>query len=153
MNKKRGWIGRYYEDFIPGDIYKHPLGRTIIVTDNVWFNNITLNQNPLYCNKEYASSQGFPDSPVNHCFILALINGMSVTDTSQNGMVLEWTDVEFPNHLFVGETVYAETKVVSKRELNSRPKQGIVSLKTHGLTADGRIILTFSRTILINKKT
>lgn len=152
MHKKQGWTGRYYEDFIIGDVYKHPLGRTIIVADNTWFSNITLNQNSLYHNKEYALSQGFPEPPVNHCFILALINGMSVTDTSQNGMVLEWTDVEFPNQLFVGETVYAETKVISKRELNSRPRQGIVSLKTRGFTADGKLILTFTRAILINKR-
>lgn len=152
MDKKEGWKGRYFEDFEVGDVYRHPFGRTVIETDNVWFTNLTLNTNQIHFNNDYASRTNYKKPLVNSCFTLALVNGMSVIDTSQNGMVLEWTNVRMPNPLFVGETVYAETTVLDKRESKSRPGQGIVSVKTCGITAEGKIIMEFNRKIMIYKE-
>lgn len=152
MSMKEGWKGRYFEDFAEGDVYRHPFGRTVIETDNVWFTNLTLNTNQIHFNNDYASRTNYKKPLVNSCFTLALVNGMSVIDTSQNGMVLEWTNVRMPNPLFVGETVYAETTVLEKRESKSRPGQGIVSVKTRGITAEGKVIMEFNRKIMIYKK-
>lgn len=152
MSMKEGWKGRYFEDFEVGDVYRHPFGRTVIETDNVWFTNLTLNTNQIHFNNDYASRTNYKKPLVNSCFTLALVNGMSVIDTSQNGMVLEWTNVRMPNPLFVGETVYAETEVLEKRESKSRPGQGIVSVRTRGITAEGKVIMEFNRKIMIYKK-
>lgn len=152
MSMKEGWKGRYFEDFEEGDVYRHPFGRTVIETDNVWFTNLTLNTNQIHFNNDYASRTNYKKPLVNSCFTLALVNGMSVIDTSQNGMVLEWTNVRMPNPLFVGETVYAETTVLEKRESKSHPDQGIVSVKTRGITAEGKVIMEFNRKIMIYKK-
>lgn len=152
MNRKEGWKGRFFEDFEEGDVYRHPYGRTVIETDNVWFTNLTLNTNQIHFNNDYASRTNYKKPLVNSCFTLALVNGMSVIDTSQNGMVLEWTNVRMPNPLFVGETVYAETTVLEKRESKSRLGQGIVSVKTRGITAEGKVIMEFNRKIMIYKK-
>ena len=48
MPIKEGWTGRVYEDFEVGDIYRHPLGRTVLATDNVWFTLLTQNTNPIH---------------------------------------------------------------------------------------------------------
>lgn len=152
MSRKEGWKGRFFEDFEEGDVYRHPYGRTVIETDNVWFTNLTLNTNQIHFNNDYASRTNYRKPLVNSCFTLALVNGMSVIDTSQNGMVLEWTNVRMPNPLFVGETVYAETTVLEKRESKSRSEQGIVSVKTKGITAEGKVIMEFNRKIMIYKK-
>lgn len=144
--------GRYFEDFHTGDTYYHPIGRTVIETDNVWFSCITLNSNQLQVNHDYARKAGYDRMPVNICFTLALVNGLSVEGTSRNGMVLEWRNVEMPNPLFVGETVYAESTVTAVRESRSRPKQGLVEIRTTGKTETGKVIMTFDRTIMVWKR-
>lgn len=144
--------GRYFEDFQVGDVYQHPIGRTVIETDNVWFSCITLNCNQMQVNHDYARKAGYTKAPVSDSFILALVNGLSVEGTSRNGMVLEWRNVEMPNPLFVGETVYAESEVTAARESKSRPKQGLVEIRTTGMTETGKVIMTFDRTIMVWKR-
>ena len=86
MGVKEGWTGRVYEDFEVGDIYNHPLGRTVLAADNVWFTLLTMNTNPIHFDHVYASKTEFGRPLVNSTFTLALVTGQSVTDLSQNVM-------------------------------------------------------------------
>ena len=133
MATKPGWTGRVFEDFEVGDVYEHPLGRTITSADNVWFTCVTMNTNPIHFDAEYASKTEFKKPLVNSCFTLALVTGLSVIDLTVNGVAnLGWDEVRLPHPLFEGDTVYAKSEVLETRESKSRPNVGIVRVKTTG---------------------
>ncbi len=150
MGIKPGWEGRIYEDFEVGDVYQHPLGRTILPADNSWFTLLTQNTNPIHFDHAYAAQTEFKKPLVNSAFTLALVTGQTVTDLSQNAMAnLGWDEVRIPNPLFEGDTVYARTEVLEKRESKSRPNVGIVRVKTIGFKQDCAIIIEFQRTLMV----
>ena len=134
MVTKPGWTGRVFEDFEVGDVYEHPLGRTVTAADNIWFTCVTMNTNPIHFDAEYARQTEFKKPLVNSCFTLALVTGLSVTDLTVNGVAnLGWDEVRLPHPLFEGDTVYAKSEVLETRESKSRPNVGIVRVKTTGL--------------------
>jgi acyl dehydratase len=150
---EEGWAGRCFEDFRPGHVYRHRLGRTITSTDNSWFTNLTLNTNPLHFDHHYAAQAHFGRPLVNSCFTLALVTGMSVSDVSQNAMAnLGWDEVRLPNPVFEGDTIYAESEVLETRASGSRPNVGIVKIKTRGFNQDGIVVIEFGRTIMVYRR-
>ena len=144
--------GRCYEDFQVGDIYRHPLGRTVTATDNAWFTLLTQNTNPIHFDVYYAAQTEWGRPLVNSAFTLALVTGLSVADVSQYAVNLGWDEVRMPAPLFEGDTVYTQTEVLSKRESQSRPHQGLVTIRTIGYKQDGTVIIEFKRTILVYKR-
>jgi acyl dehydratase len=152
MAIKEGWSGRVYEDFEVGDIYRHPLGRTVTQTDNIWFTLLTVNPNPIHFDAHYASQTAFGRPLVNSTFTLALVTGLSVSDISQNGINLGWDDVRLPAPVYEGDTVYAQSEVLSRRESKSRPDRGIIQVKTTGYNQDGAVVLTFKRSVMVYKR-
>ncbi len=152
-NRYRETYGRYYEDFVEGDVYEHRPGRTITEADNTWFTLLTMNQHPLHFDTEYAAHSEFGRPIVSSPLTLALVTGMSVSDVCQKAVAnLGWTDIRMPAPVFVGDTLYAETEVLGKRESKSRPEAGIVTVRTRGRKADGTEVISFERTILIPKR-
>lgn len=146
-------MGRYYDDFAVGDTYKHWPGRTITAADNTWFTLLTMNQHPIHFDEEYAKRSEFGKPLVNSTLTLAVVVGMSVADVSQNAVAnLGWTDIVMPAPVFNGDTLYAESTVLEKRESKSRPKQGIVTVATRAWKQDGTTVMTFKRSILIPRK-
>lgn len=153
MAVKQGWTGRVYEDFEVGDIYEHPLGRTLSDTDNTWFSCLTMNTNPIHVDAEYSSRTEFKRPLMNSCLTLALVTGQSVTDLTVNGVAnLGWDEVRLPHPLFAGDTVYARSEVLSKRESKSRPTVGIVTVKTIGVNQHGTTVIEFKRTFMVWKR-
>ena len=137
MAIKQGWTGRVFEDFTVGDVYEHPLGRTILDADNIWFTCLTMNTNPIHFDGEYAKQTEFKKRLVNSCFTLSLVTGQSVTDLTMNGVAnLGWDEVRLPHPLFEGDTVYSRSEVLETRESKSRPNVGIVRVKTTGVNQD-----------------
>ena len=152
-NRYRESYGRYLEDFKVGDIYEHRPGRTISEADNTWFTLLTMNQHPLHFDKEYAAKSEFGKPLVNSCLTLSIVAGMSVSDVSQKTIAnLGWDKVKMPAPVFNGDTIYAESEVLSIRESKSRPTQGIVAIKTTGKNQDAVEIISFERTMLIPKR-
>ncbi|TVR70753.1 MAG: MaoC family dehydratase [Sphaerobacteraceae bacterium] len=153
MTVKPGWEGRFYEDFEIGDIYRHPLGRTITTTDNIWFTLLTQNTAKIHFDHHYAAQTEFGQPLVDSTFTLALVTGQSVIDVSHNVMAnLGWDEVRLPNPLFEGDTVYSMSEVLSARESKSRPNVGIVTVKTTGYKQDGTVVITFNRTLMVYKR-
>ena len=151
--KKDGWKGRFYEDFDIGDVYDHPLGRTVTNTDNIWFTLLTQNTAPIHFDSHYASQTEFKKPLVDSTFTVALVTGQSVTDISQNVFAnLGWDEITLPNPVFEGDTIYSSSKVLDKRESKSRKNVGIVVVKTIGYNQDSLKVIEFKRTILVYKK-
>lgn len=149
-NRYRETLGRYFEDFKVGDVYEHRPGRTITEADNVWFTLLTMNTHPLHFDTEYAKHSEFGKPLVNSAFTLSVVTGMSVSDTSQKAIAnLGWSDIKLVAPVFIGDTIYAESEVLEKRESRSRPHQGIVTMETKGKTQDGTVFMTFSRSMLM----
>jgi itaconyl-CoA hydratase len=143
---------RCYEDFEPGMVIRHPLGRTVTPTDNIWFTLLTVNTNPIHLDAYYAAQTEFGKPLVNSSFTLALVTGLSVADVSRYGVNLGWDEVRMPAPVFEGDTIYAQTEVLSCRESKSRPHMGLVEIKTLGFNQDGTVVMVFKRTILVYKR-
>ena len=153
MAVKKGWTGRFFEDFAAGDIYEHPLGRTLLAADNTWFTLMTMNTNPVHFDYHYSSKTEFGKPLVNSCLTLAILTGQSVIDLTQNGFAnLEWDEVRMPNPLFEGDTLYSKSEVLETRESKSRPNVGIVVVKTTGFNQRGVVIMEFKRTFMVYKR-
>ena len=153
MTIKQGWQGRFFEDFEVGDIYRHPLGRTVLPVDNSWFTLLTQNTAPIHFDVHYAAQTEFKKPLVDSTFTLALVTGQSVTDVSQNVFAnLGWDEVRLPQPVFEGDTIYSQSEVLDKRESKSRPNVGIITVKTAGFNQEGVIVITFKRTLMVFKR-
>lgn len=149
----RETFGRYYEDFTVGDVYEHRPGRTITDHDNVQFTLMTMNTHPAHFDYEFASRTEFGKPLVCSPLTVALMVGMSVSDVSQKAVAnLGWQDIKLTHPLFPGDTLYAESEVVEKRESKSRPEQGVVTVRSTGKNQHGDVCCTFNRTMLIWKR-
>lgn len=145
-------IGRAFEDFVVGDVIKHAIGRTVSAADNRWSTLLAVNNNPIHFDSHYASQTEFGQILVNSPFVLALVTGLSVADISKYAVNLGWDEVRLPAPVFEGDTIYAQTEILSARESKSRPHMGLVEIKTTGFKQDGTVIMTFRRTILVYRR-
>jgi itaconyl-CoA hydratase len=153
MTTKPGWTGRVFEDFAVGDIYEHPLGRTLLAADNVWFSCLTMNSNPIHFDAEYASRTEFGKPLMNSCLTLALVTGQSVIDLTQNAVAnLGWDEVRLPHPVFEGDTIYARSEVLETRESKSRTTVGLVRVRTTGVNQHGTPVIEFQRTFMVWKR-
>jgi len=149
----RETFGRHYEDFAIGDVYEHRPGRTITETDNTWFTLLTMNNHPLHFDAVYAAKSEFGRPLVNSCLTLSIVVGMSVSDVSYKAVGnLGWNDIKLPAPVYAGDTLYAESEVLAKRESKSRPTQGIVTVRTLGKNQDDEVVISYERTILVPKR-
>jgi itaconyl-CoA hydratase len=144
--------GRFYEDFTVGDVLRHPIGRTVTATDNTWFTLLTCNPNPIHFDRHYSAQTEFGQPLMNSTFTLALVTGLSVADVSQYAVNLGWEEVTLPAPVFEGDTIYAQTEILSARESQSRPTMGVVQIRTTGFKQDGTVVMEFRRTILVYKR-
>lgn len=153
MALKEGWRGRFFEDFEVGDVYQHPLGRTVITTDNIWYTLLTQNTAPIHFDHHYSAQTEFGRPLVDSTFTLSLVMGQSVTDISQNVFAyLAWDEIRLPNPVFEGDTIYSQSEVLEIRESKSRPSMGIISVKTTGYKQDGTVVITFKRSLLVYRR-
>ena len=153
MPVKPGWRGRFFEDFTIGDIYEHPLGRTVTTTDNLWFTLLTQNTAPIHFDHHYAAQTAFGKPLVDSTFTLALVTGQSVSDVSQNVFAnLGWDEVRLPHPVFEGDTIYSRSEVLEARPSRSRPEVGVVSVRTTGFNQDGVVVISFKRSLLVYKR-
>ena len=153
MSIKPGWQGRFFEDFGVGDVYQHPLGRTVNEADNTWFSLLTMNSNQMHFNAEYARRSEFGRPLVVSTLTVAIAVGQSVTDLTQNAFAnLGWDEIRMTHPVFAGDTLHSESIVLEKRESGSRPHAGIVMVKTRTLNQDGHEVCSFKRTFYVYKQ-
>jgi itaconyl-CoA hydratase len=142
--------GRCFEDFAVGDVYRSRLGRTISETDNTWFTLLTMNTNQMHFNTPYAERTEFGAPLVVSTLTLAVVLGLSVSDTSENAVAnLGWGDIRLPKPVFAGDTLWAESEVLTVRESRSRPGCGIVGIRTRGINQRAEVVIEFTRSFMI----
>src|ERR1700759_2396029 len=137
-----------FEDFAVGDVYRSAVARTVTETDNLLFTMLAMNTNELHFNEEAARASEWGKPLVNSTFTLALVLGLSVADTTQAGAVnLGWTEIRLPPPVFVGDTIWSETEVVSARESGSRPTHGVVGVRPRRVNPARAAVSEFSRPV------
>ena len=147
------WRGRFLEDFSVGDVYRSRLGRTVSEADNTWFTLLTMNTNQIHFNAPYAERTEIKAPLVVSTLTLAIVLGLSVADTSENAAAnLGWGDIKLPSPVYAGDTLWAESEVLSVRESRSRPSCGIVGIRTRGLNQRGDVVIEFTRSFLVFKR-
>ncbi|MGF6902323.1 (R)-specific enoyl-CoA hydratase RipB/Ich [Paraburkholderia sp. GAS348] len=152
-NRFREVSGLYYEDFEIGNTYEHRPGRTITDVDNIWTTLLTMNTQQVHFDQAYASHTEWKKMLVDSTFTLALLTGMSVSTVSAKVVAnLGWNNVRATHPVFAGDTLYAESTVLDKRESKSRPTQGVVTVLTRGVNQDGKLVMSFERTMLIYRR-
>jgi acyl dehydratase len=153
MAIREGWRGRFFEDFGVGDVYEHPLGRTVTTTDNLWFTLLTQNTAPIHVDHAYAAKTEYGRPLVDSTFTVALVTGQSVSDVSQNVFAnLGWDEIRLPAPVFEGDTIYSRSEVIEKRGSRSRPNVGIVRVRTTGYNQEGETVITFLRTVMVYRR-
>jgi acyl dehydratase len=146
--------GKYYEDLQEGMKIVHSLGRTITEMDNVLFNSLTMNPQPLHLNQDYASKTQFGQRIVNGILTFGMVVGLTVSDLTQGTIVanLSYEKVNHPRPVFHGDTLYVETEVIEKRESRSKLDRGIVKLRHLGKNQHGEIVCDVERSVLFLKR-
>jgi acyl dehydratase len=144
--------GRAFEDFVVGEVIRHPIGRTITAADNAWTTLVAVNTNPIHFDAHYSAQTEFGKPLVNSPFTLAVVTGLSVADISRYAVNLGWDEIRMPAPVFEGDTIYAQTEVLSARASKSRPNMGVVEVKTTGFKQDGTVVMTFRRSILVYRR-
>jgi itaconyl-CoA hydratase len=142
-------VSRTYGELEVGAVYRSRHGRTVLEADNVWFTLLTMNTNPIHFDAEYAATTEWGRPLVDSTFTLALVTGLSVPDVSERGINLGWDEVRLLKPVFAGDTIRAETEVLSKRTSQSRPGFGIVRVRTRGLNQREEIVIAFVRAIML----
>jgi acyl dehydratase len=142
-------VGRTYEELEVGAVYRSRFGRTVLEADNVWFTLLTLNTNPIHFDAEYAARTEWGRPLVDSTFTLALVTGLSVVDVSERAVNLGWREVKLPAPVFAGDTIRAETEILEKRDSQSRPGFGIVTVRTRGVNQRDETVIDFERTVMV----
>jgi itaconyl-CoA hydratase len=142
-------VSRTYGELEVGAVYRSRHGRTVLEADNVWFTLLTLNTNPIHFDAEYAATTEWGRPLVDSTFTLSLVTGLSVEDVSERGINLGWDEVRLLKPVFPGDTIRAETEVLSKRTSQSRPGFGIVRVRTRGFNQREEIVIAFERAIML----
>jgi acyl dehydratase len=146
--------GLWFEDFEERVVYRHRPGRTVTEADNVLFTTLTMNTQSLHLDAAWSQQQEFGQRLVNSMFTLSTVVGLSVAQLTEGTIVanLGFTEVSFPLPMYHGDTLYAETVLLSKRESSSRPGQGIVNLEHIGRNQDGAVVVRAVRATLMRKR-
>jgi itaconyl-CoA hydratase len=149
----KGWRGRFFEDFAVGDLYRSRFGRTVTESDNLLVTCLTINTNPMHFDAPFAESTRFGRILVNSTLTLALVTGLTVSDTSENAAAnLEWTDIKLPAPVFIGDTLWAESEILEARESRSNPDVGIVRMRTRGVNQRGEVVIEFRRAFMVYRR-
>ena len=147
--------GKWFDDLEIGQIFQHPIRRTLTETDNILFTSLTHNPAQLHLDAEYCKNETeFGRVLINSYFTLGLVVGISVGDTTQGTAVanLATDKVRFPKPLFPGDTIHVESEVLALRESKSRPTQGIVTFEHRAYNQHDELVCSCERTGLQHKR-
>lgn len=146
-------FGRYFEEFEIGQEFRHWPGRTISEADNTWFSLLTMNQHPLHIDAHYGSQTHQGQRVVVGTLVFSIVVGLTVADVSGRAIAnLEYESVKHLAPVFHGDTVYARSVILDKRESSTKNDRGIIYLETHGYNQREEDVLVLRRRVLVPKR-
>lgn len=146
-------LGLYFEEFEEGAEIKHALSKTIFESDNNFFSLLTMNHHPVHTNVDYASHNQHGQPLVVGTLVFSLVVGMTVPDISGKAIAnLGYEDIKHLAPTFIGDTIYARTRIISKRESKSKSDRGIIYVETIGYNQRGEDVISFRRNVLVKKR-
>ena len=146
-------LGMYFEEFEVGQEIQHSLSKTIFESDNNFFSLLTMNHHPVHTNMDYAQKNQHGQLLVVGTLVFSIVVGMTVPDISGKAIAnLGYEDVKHLRPVFVNDTIYARTRILSKRESQSKPDRGIVYVETIGYNQRGEDVISFRRNVLVKKQ-
>lgn len=147
-------LGMYFEEFEVGQEIQHSLSKTIFESDNNLFSLLTMNHHPVHTNLDYAQKNQHGQLLVVGTLVFSIVVGMTVPDISGKAIAnLGYEDVKHLGPVFVNDTLYAKTRILSKRESKSKPDRGIVYVETIGYNQRGEDVISFRRNVLVKRLT
>jgi len=146
-------MGRWFDDFRVGEVYRHWPGRTIRDADNTWFTLLTMNTHPVHFDDAYAAGAEHGRCLVNGTLVFSVVVGMSVRDVSERCIAnLEYEVVQHKGPVFAGDTLYAESEVLGLAPSQSKPDRGVVYVETRAWKQDGGPVLQLRRRVLVPRR-
>lgn len=150
---KQSVLGLYFEDFEVGSEIQHSLSKTIFESDNNFFSLMTMNHHPVHTNVDYASHNQHGKILVVGTLVFSLVVGMTVPDVSGKAIAnLGYESIKHLAPTFVGDTIYARTKILDKHESKSKNDRGVVYVETIGYNQRGEDVISFRRNVLVKKQ-
>lgn len=150
---KQSVLGLYFEDFVVGEEIKHALSKTIFESDNNFFSLLTMNHHPVHTNLDYAKNNQHGQILVVGTLVFSLVVGMTVPDISGKAIAnLGYENIRHLAPTFIGDTLYARTKVLDKRDSKTKGDRGIIYVETIGYNQRGEDVISFRRNVLVKKE-
>ncbi|MFV0397452.1 MAG: MaoC family dehydratase [Bacteroidales bacterium] len=149
---KKSILGLYFEEFEVDSVIEHSLSKTIFESDNNLFSLLTMNHHPVHTNLDYAQKNQHGQLLVVGTLVFSIVVGMTVPDVSGKAIAnLGYEEVKHLNPVFVGDTIYARTRIISKRESSTKNDRGVVYVETVGYNQRGEDVISFRRNVLVKK--
>lgn len=146
-------LGNYFEDFTEGEVIEHALSKTIFESDNNLFSLLTMNHHPVHINTDYAGKNQHGRILVVGTLVFSVVVGITVPDISGKAIAnLGYENIEHCNPVFINDTLYAKTMVLSKTESHSKPDRGVVYVETIAYNQHNKEVLKFRRKVLVKKQ-
>ncbi len=143
--------GRYFDELEAGQHFRHWPGRTITEFDDTLFSLLSMNQHPLHVDEHYAAGTQHGRRLVEGPLVISLVIGMSQADVGGCALqTLDYSDIRHHGPVFHGDTIYAESTIVSKEEWPDQ--RGVVSVESKGLNQRGETVLVMRRKIVVPKR-
>ena len=145
--------GLWFEEFKPSQIITHPIRRTITESDNVGFTTMTMNPAAIHLDAAYCATTEFKKPLVNSMLTVGLLVGLSVHNTTMGTTIanLGFETVTFPNPVFAGDTIRAETEVLAVRDSKSRPEAGIITMEHRAFNQSDDLVCKAVRSALMHR--
>ncbi|MFC5805078.1 MaoC family dehydratase [Streptomyces formicae] len=143
-------VGLSYPELVPGLVIEHRPGRTVTEPDNLLGTALSGNVAPIHTDAHYSSQTQWGRILVCSGVTLNLVAGMTVRSIS--GLTtanLAVDQVRFTAPVHIGDTLYAQTRILTRRASESRPDTGVITCHTAAHNQAGASVLAFTRTFLV----
>jgi acyl dehydratase len=151
---KRNLSGMWFEEFAVGNVVEHAVTRTVTEADNVLFTCLTMNPQPMHLDAEFAAAHEFGKPLVNSLFTLGLVVGLAVPELTLGTTIanLGFAEVEFPNPVFAGDTIWVQSEIIAIRPSQSRPTAGIVTFEHRGFKSTDTMVCRCRRAAFMRRR-
>ena len=143
--------GRFFEDLETGQTFRHWPGRTITEFDDTLFSLLSMNQHPLHIDDNFAAGTQHGQRLVEGPIVISLVVGISQADVGGRALeTLEYRDIRHVAPVFHGDTIYAESTIIEKTELDDI--RGAITIEHRGFNQRSELALTMMRKTVVPRR-